>query len=369
MQKKLKIITFIASVFVIAVFVFKYFSTIDRSVISFHNYLQDIPSIIKDNIPLPENKYTANVNKSSNIYTSEMDDFNYNLPVKEVDTKAIKKPSKKLNLNIYEDRIRMEAPEELDSNGLYVALMQAVADNDLKRAKTLIARGSRLDTPDGDTSFAPIFWAIENGNVEMVKLLIQKGARVNTPDDNGLFPIHWVVQNASKRPHSYQMKAIFDTVLAAHPNEVNRQDTKNKQTPLMLAVILGNKKAFSYLLDKGANVNIIDSEKMNIVSLAVANACHSCVYLIEAKEKTNKITPLPNFTGTVAEPDPIWLPYSTAKKTITVKKKKKTTNTGTSDIIIIQSSNTNMGLPTYKEMPEILPLNTEKGPDIVLRAR
>lgn len=370
MQTKLKVITVFAALFVIVTLVIKYSYTVDYSTVSFRNYIQDISGIIKSNISIPEYKttQTTTINKNNELYEAMKNESDYNAPITEVDKKSLLRTASKKS-DSYENRIRLEAPEELDENGLYVALMQAVADNNLRRAKTLIARGARLNTPDGDTSFAPIFWAIENGNVEMVKLLISKGAKVNTPDDNGLFPIHWIVKYASKRPSSYQMKAIFDIVLDAHPTEINRQDTKLKQTPIMFAILAGNKKAFAYLLDRGANINVINWEKMNVVNMAISNACHSCVSLIEEKEKINKVSPLENFAQTFPEPDPIWLPYMKTKKA--EPSKKKTTNRKKSyndDIIVIATDDSNMSLPSYKEMPQILPLEEEQ-PDIVRRAR
>ena len=360
MQNKLKIITVFAAIFVFTSLIVQYYHTTDISIVSFRNYVQDLSNILKgQNITIPENKVTTTNVKVNEVDIAERNDFDYNVPITEVDKKSLlRTATKKVS---YENQIRLEAPEQLDANGLYVALMQAVADNNMKRAKTLIARGARLDTPDGDTSFAPIFWAIDNGNVEMVKLLLSKGARVNTPDDNGLFPVHWIVRTASKRPNVYQMKAIFDVFLAAHPNEINRQDTKLKQTPIMFAVISGNKKAFAYLLDKGANLNITNWENMNIVNMSVSNACHACVYLIEEKENLNKTTPLPNFAQDYPQPDPIWLPYMKQKTTGTTTQKKQTKRAPKrdQDVIVITGSGSNLSTPEYKDMPQILPLEEE----------
>ena len=368
MQTKLKLITVFAVLFIVVSFVIKYSSTLDLSTVSFRNYIQDLSDIVKGNISVPETDPTT-VNKNTEVYDMMKNEFDYNAPVTEEDKKSLLRTTSPTS-DSYENRIRMEAPEELDENGLYVALMQAVADNNLRRAKTLINRGARLNTPDGDTSFAPIFWAIENGNVDMVRMLISRGVKVNTPDDNGLFPIHWIINNASKRPNSYRMKAIFDILLSAHPTEINRQDTKLKQTPIMFAILENNKKAFAYLLDKGANVNIINWEKINVVNMAVSNGCHSCVSLIEEKERINKETPLDNFAKTFTEPDPIWLPYAKAKTATTTKKTtKKVTHREPNEVIVIANNNDDISLPEYKEMPQILPLKEDDEPDIVMRAR
>ncbi len=363
MQKNLKVATFFAAIFVIVVFTLQYFTTTEKDT-AFYKYYAENENMVREEYVLPKEENSEQTVDTNNTADPFAEIFNYNTPITEIDPRSIKKESKKkLDYSNYEDRVRMESPSNLDANGLYVALMQAVADNDIARAKTLIRRGSRLDSPDGDTSYAPIFWAIANGNVEMVELLIKKGARVNTPDDKGMFPIHWIVENSANRPSVYKMKEIFDLLLDAHPEEINRQDTFLQQTPLMMAVNLNDKKAFAYLIDRGANVHILNKAKRDVLDLALDNACHICISFIENKEKQNQITPLVNFASTFTAPDPIWLPYSTVKKPAT-KKKKQTRSTG--DIVIQGDS---LAIPIYKEMPNILPLKKEEGPDMVITER
>lgn len=359
-QNRLKVITFLAIICVMLIFTVKYFYTTDRSFASL-NYNANHEDLNPSEIPdqNPEEDILEDEESQTPAHNPMLDAFDYNEPISEQDPKALKKNiNKKLSYSNYEDRIRMTSPAKLDANGLYVSLMQAVGDNDIERAKNLIERGAKLNSPDGDTSYAPIFWAISNGNVEMIDLLLQKGAKVNTPDEKGFFPIHWIVEQSASRPQVYQMKAIFDLVLNNNPNEINRQDTILKQTPIMMAVSLDNKKAFAYLLDMGANLKIINEDKEDVIDLSLANACQGCTYLIETKQKQDEITPLPNFASTFTAPDPIWLPYSTVKKTT----KKKTTR-NPNDIVIQGDS---IKVPTYKQMPDILPLKKENGPNLVI---
>ncbi len=364
MQNKLKLFTCFALFFVLCVFTSKYFFTNIESNFLYQDYKQEYQDTNNEGTNEPQPEYsTYTINKTTHINYADLEIFDYKTPPKDIDIKALKrKSSKKLSYANYEDRVRMEAPEDLDSNGLYVALMQAVADNDIKRAKTLIARGARLNSPDGDTSFAPIFWAISNGNVEIIDLLIKSGAKLNTPDENGTFPIHWAVENSANRPYAYHTKEIFDLILDAHPAEINRQDTNLKRTPLMLALAINNHKAFAYLLDKGANVTIINKDKKDITDIALENSCHACVQLIESKRKQNETTPLLNFASTFTAPDEIWLPYSTNNKNTTKKKVVKDPN-----VIVIQGGS--MSLPVYKEMPQILPLKKETGPNMIIREK
>ena len=363
MQKKLKQATVWATIFVIIVFTLQYFSTKEKNTLFYQNYNQDVQEQEEDSQQEKDENKTIEQQKVTSVGNQLSEIFNYNTPFKEEDPRSLKiQNKKKLNYFDYADRIRMEIPETLDENGLYVALMQAVEDNDIKKAKKLISMGARLNSPDGNTFYAPIFWAISNGNVEMVDLLLKNGAKVNTPDDRGLFPIHWVVESASSRPLVYRMKEIFDLILDTYPGEINRQDTLLKQTPLMLSVISNNKKAFAYLLDRGANVNILDKEERDIIDFSIDNRCHACVSLIDYKKQQNAITPLVNFASTFTAPDPIWLPYSTNKKTSKRKTQYKDPYT-----IVIQGDS--LSIPVYKTMPQILPLENKQEPDIIITER
>lgn len=360
MQKKLKIATIVALIFVVLVFTVEYFITTEKNIMfdptatdTVKNDIEEHQSVSDEHEESHEEK--EEINGENYLNSPLFNAFDYNAVINEIDPKSVKKNKRSDNYD--GDGIYIESYSSLDSNGLYVALMEAVEYNDLQKAKKFIKRGARLNSPDGNTSYAPIFWAISNGNVEMVKLLIDNGVKVNTPDDKGLFPIHWIVENSAKRPLVYKMKDIFDILLDAHPEEINRQDTANKQTPIIMAVNLNNKKAFAYLLERGANVNILDSNDADVLSAAANNSCHDCISILEMKKKLNQVTPLINFASTFTAPDPIWLPYSTTK---TVNKKKQTRKSG--DIVIQGDS---IAIPTYKDMPEILPLDKRHKQNII----
>ena len=366
MHKNLKIATFFAVVFVVIVFSSKYFSTTIKSFVSYQNYSQELQKSLEENALMEElNKKEEQdlIDVHEQNFVSELEAFDYNRPVADIDEKALKKEySKKFDYNNYEDRVRMEEPEYLDENGLYVTLMQAVADNDIKRAKIVIARGASLNSPDGNTSFAPIFWALSNGNVDMVKLLISKGAKLNTPDERGFFPIHWAVEHSSSRPNSYQTKAIFDILLDAYPEEINRQDYVLKMTPIMQTVNLRNRKLFSYLLDRGANLTLLNSDKKDVFDAVLKTDCHGCMHLLNKKKTENETTPLINFASSVTVPS-VWLPPSTIKKVVKKTKPKRDPNA-----IVIEGSN--LAIPVYKKMPDILPLdNSGSEPNMVIRGK
>ena len=358
MQKKLKTATILAFIFVVLVFTVKYFVTTEKDVMHTSNRNTKTEEVQEESSPAEEEQEQdeEQYDETDYLHNPLFEAFNYTLPINEPDPKAAKQ-NKRYYGGGQEDGIYIESSSRLDSNGLYLALMEAVEFNDVQKAKKFIKRGAKLNSPDGNTSYAPIFWAINNGNVEMVKLLIESGAKVNTPDDQGLFPIHWIVESSASRPLVYQMKDIFDIVLDAHPEEINRQDTAQQQTPMMMAVNLNNKKAFAYLLDKGANVNITDANDKDITGVSVDNACHTCVSILEIKKKQNETTPLINFASTFTAPDPIWLPYSITQKTTKKKQVKK------SDEMVIQGDS--IAIPTYKDMPDILPLDKKNKRNIV----
>ncbi len=68
------------------------------------------------------------------------------------------------------------------------ALMLAVEDDELEKARELIAAGEDVDRQEDDDT-TPLFVAVERGNLEMVRLLLDFGAKVNARDEEKQTPL------------------------------------------------------------------------------------------------------------------------------------------------------------------------------------
>lgn len=76
------------------------------------------------------------------------------------------------------------------------ALMSAVEDDDVEKARELIAAGAEVDRKEDDDT-TPLFVAVERGNLEMVSLLLDFGAKVNARNEEKQTPLMMLDEDAS----------------------------------------------------------------------------------------------------------------------------------------------------------------------------
>ena len=94
-------------------------------------------------------------------------------------------------------------------------------------------------------------------NVEIVRLLIEAGANVNQNNSNG---------DTALKSHAFSGHLQCVNALMEAGGEVNASN-KKFETPLMMSVSTGNKKNVARaLLNKGANINILDNSGGNALT-------------------------------------------------------------------------------------------------------
>ena len=166
------------------------------------------------------------------------------------------------------------------------ALMSAVEDDDVEKARELIAAGEDVDRQEDDDT-TPLFVAVEHGNLEMVRLLLDFGAKVNARNDEKQTPLMMLDEDASvelvelllrKDAKVNRVAENGDTALirAAGQNvapEVLKTmidagaelDVQNDEglTALMKAADRENLENVRLLVMAGADVNLRDEEGDN----------------------------------------------------------------------------------------------------------
>lgn len=125
-------------------------------------------------------------------------------------------------------------------------LFRAVSDNDYEEAKSLIAKGERINGKDENYSnITPLFLAVENGNAEIAEMLLNFGAKVNAKDDGKRTPLMRLDADASPE---------LVNLLIKHGAKVNAKDEEGN-TALMLAAYAANAEVLRILLLNGADAN------------------------------------------------------------------------------------------------------------------
>lgn len=107
---------------------------------------------------------------------------------------------------------------------------------------------------------SPLMYSCQQGDVQQVRHLMQrKPMSVKECDRTGKTALHYCAENTT--PDVAQLLVKTD------PSLVNQPDEEG-YTPLHLAVIAGNRTMLRYLLDHGAEVNLLDNERHSVVHWA-----------------------------------------------------------------------------------------------------
>ena len=127
-----------------------------------------------------------------------------------------------------------------------VRLVDAAAQQDWQRVRTLLGEGVDVNAPRADGVTA-LLWAAHWDDVGTVELLLSAGADANAADDHGVTPLMRACENASVE--------IVRGLLDAGANS-NAAQTSG-MTALMLAAGTGDRDVVRALIAHGADVNAV----------------------------------------------------------------------------------------------------------------
>jgi uncharacterized protein len=186
--------------------------------------------------------------------------WNKNLPRKQLDVEVWqilidgKKPKELPGSQ--DDRIVVETVETET-----VPLVKAVASNDLKAVKALLATGADPNVRNS-VEIPVLVLAIRSGSAPMVEVLLKSKANPNIRDVDTDLP---ALMEALERPENIKL-------LLAAGADVNAASRKEGDlmgmTPLMLAALDGSEDLVQLFLDNGADVSAKDAEGRTALSLA-----------------------------------------------------------------------------------------------------
>ncbi|KAK2709314.1 hypothetical protein QYM36_013100 [Artemia franciscana] len=133
----------------------------------------------------------------------------------------------------------------------YTPLHFAVAKFNLDMCQFLLSKGAHVNALD-DKGCTPLHWALKESGaprdvVEIIELLLSKGASTDILDKYGSAPLHYATR---------YNKLNCCHLLVSKGAQIDISDDYKRTTPLHLALECGYISIASYLLDKGANINL-----------------------------------------------------------------------------------------------------------------
>jgi CDK inhibitor PHO81 len=152
----------------------------------------------------------------------------------------------------------------------YTPLIHSIIRHQLNCVHQLLDSGARID-PATENEHAPLNLACQYGEVEICKLLLENGA-ILTTDAEGLYPQHLVARKG-KDPRLLLL-------LEAYGADLNQRDKLYQWTPLFHAASEGVVECVKILLDKGADVSILDEKDLPAVYYAAWEGHLECMKLL-----------------------------------------------------------------------------------------
>jgi len=141
-------------------------------------------------------------------------------------------------------------------------LHASVTKGDVKTVQVLLTHGANSKLING-SRISPFLLACSQGGLEVVQVILdnsQSNRLIRSRDHNGESCLHHCAR-------SFNSQELISLLLSKGA-EINDIDNK-RQTPLMIAIMVGNAKIISVLLDNSADVSLRDLEGDNMLHCAI----------------------------------------------------------------------------------------------------
>ena len=139
----------------------------------------------------------------------------------------------------------------------YNALHYCCKNGFYEISEYLINKGIEINIQDNNEYFkTPLHISCERGYFELVKLLIKNGANINIKDKINRNCLNYACYSGDLNIIQY---------LILNNCEINLQDSIDGKTPLFISLDLYNIEISKFLIENGANYNIIDNLNNNIL--------------------------------------------------------------------------------------------------------
>ena len=142
------------------------------------------------------------------------------------------------------------------------ALHQLVKEGNTNLVRLLLEHNADVNIQDSHGK-TPLHQSVIEGDENLVGLLLTHNADVNIHDNDGCTALHLSVLQS----HINQRK-ILDTLVKHEAQNINTCDAKGL-TPLHTAVRSGNAQAVKKLVDLGADISVVKTDKKDAVRLEV----------------------------------------------------------------------------------------------------
>ena len=155
-------------------------------------------------------------------------------------------------------------------------LLAAATQGQTWQVRSLLDKGARIETRDGQNGWTPLMWAARGGHVGTVRLLLARGAKVNQRSIGSTRTYMTLVAGRTRdlgtnTRTSTDATNLNTTTTTQYLAMSSFGTANNGITPLMLASVGGFNLAAKELLNKGADVNAQTSSGETALMAAAFN--------------------------------------------------------------------------------------------------
>lgn len=152
----------------------------------------------------------------------------------------------------------------------FTPLIHGIVHHQFACVEELLTHHARID-PSSEADHIPLNLACQHGSIPIAELLLQRKAKI-LPDAEGLFPQHLVARSGQKP----QLLLLLD----AYGADLNQKDKLYQWTPLFHAASEGCVQCLKTLLQRGADVGILDEKGLSAMYYATWEGHLECMQLL-----------------------------------------------------------------------------------------
>jgi uncharacterized protein len=138
-------------------------------------------------------------------------------------------------------------------------LMTCARTGNADAVRRLIEGGAAIDAKEPSQNQTAMMWAAAEKHPAVVKVLIDAHADVNARTKQGFAPIHFAARVGDLESVKLLLAAGVDINTQTRAERVGAQDTTSGYTPLLIATMRAQVDTAIYLLERGADPNILAS--------------------------------------------------------------------------------------------------------------
>lgn len=145
-------------------------------------------------------------------------------------------------------------------------LMTALREMDVEMVKLLIRNGADVEVQnfEGET---PLLLATKSFNTSLIRLLVQEGADINKKTKEGVSALDIVIKN-----EDYEIAAFMKSIQEERNKKNSLEEIKKsleQDKRLYKAIQIGNKRGILRLLEKGADIKMIDDDGEGVLFMCL----------------------------------------------------------------------------------------------------